>query len=67
MGAVTRDDESDRSKTDDELSDLLSIKMRKHILIAEDLEMNREILGDLLRDDYDIYYASDGFETLEML
>ena len=67
MGAVMRDDESDRSKTDDELSDLLSIKMRKHILIAEDLEMNREILGDLLRDDYDIYYASDGFETMEML
>ena len=40
---------------------------RKHILIADDLETNREIMGDLLREDYDVYYASDGVEVLEVL
>ena len=40
---------------------------RKKILIADDIEMNREILGDLLEDDYDILYACDGVETLEVL
>ena len=40
---------------------------RKHILIADDIESNREMLGDLLQEDYDIRYASDGVETLEML
>ena len=43
------------------------IHSRKRILIADDVEMNREIMGDLLQDDYDILYASDGVEALEML
>ena len=42
-------------------------KTRKRILIADDLETNREILGDLLSEEYDICYASDGVEALEML
>ena len=29
--------------------------------------MNREILGDLLEEDYDIFYAADGVETLQVL
>ena len=40
---------------------------RKHILIADDMESNREILGDLLEEDYDVLYAADGVETLEIL
>ena len=43
------------------------VKMRKHILIADDIEINREILGDYLHEEYEIYYASDGIEALEML
>lgn len=43
------------------------VTARTHILIADDIEINREIMGDLLEDDYDILYASDGIETLEML
>ncbi len=43
------------------------IHARKHILVADDVEMNREIMGDLLKDEYDILYASDGVETLEVL
>lgn len=44
-----------------------AINARKHILIVDDVEMNREIMGDLLQDDYDILYASDGIETLDIL
>ena len=43
------------------------INVRKRILIAEDVEIQREMLGDLLRDDYDITFASDGTEALEAL
>ena len=43
------------------------IHARKHILIVDDVEMNREIMGDLLADDYEISYAADGVEALETL
>ena len=43
------------------------IHARKHILIVDDIEMNRELMGDLLEEDYDISYASDGIEALETL
>ena len=43
------------------------INVRKCLLIADDIESNREILGDLLKEDYDILYAEDGDEALEML
>ena len=44
-----------------------AIHSRKRILIADDVEMNREIMGDLLEDDYDILYAADGVEALDVL
>lgn len=44
-----------------------AINTRKHILIADDIESNREILGNLLQEEYDIFYASDGAEVMEML
>ncbi len=40
---------------------------RKHVLIVDDVEMNREILGDLLEDEYAISYAADGNEALGIL
>jgi diguanylate cyclase (GGDEF)-like protein len=43
------------------------IHARKTVLIADDIEMNREIMGDLLQEEYDILYASDGIETLDVL
>ncbi|MBR2529053.1 MAG: EAL domain-containing protein [Blautia sp.] len=42
-------------------------KTKKHILIADDIACNREMLGELLCNDYEIYYATDGLEALEML
>ena len=43
------------------------IHARKHILIVDDMELNREMLGDLLSEEYDISYASDGVEALKAL
>jgi diguanylate cyclase (GGDEF)-like protein len=43
------------------------IHARKHILIVDDMELNREIMGDLLSEEYDISYASDGVEALQAL
>lgn len=43
------------------------VKARRHLLIVDDIEANRELLGDLLSDDYGIYYASDGVEALKIL
>ena len=47
--------------------DVPVIKDRKQILIVDDLETNREILGKLLSEDYDLSYASDGMEALNLL
>ena len=44
-----------------------AIETRRHILIVDDIQPNREIMGDLLGDDYEISYASDGAEALETL
>ena len=43
------------------------IHARKTILIVDDVQMNREIMGNLLADDYDIDYAADGVEALDVL
>lgn len=43
------------------------VSVRKHILIADDIESNRELLGDLLQEDYEIIYASDGVEAMGIL
>ncbi len=67
LGAITRDDESTSTNLKPSFDDMSVFNVRKHLLIADDLESNREILGDLLEDDYDILYASDGVETLQML
>ena len=67
LGAATREDESESPEVVTDLDSILATSTRKHILIADDIVTNREILGDLLHEDYDILYASDGVETLEML
>lgn len=59
LGAVSRGEEPDLSDSEDITDDLPMINIRKHVLIADDVTSNREILGDLLSDDYDIFYAAD--------
>ncbi|MCR5826605.1 MAG: diguanylate cyclase [Oscillospiraceae bacterium] len=65
LGAVIRDEEPDHAHSDTE--DIPAIHIRRHILIADDQDINREILGDLLSEEYDILTASDGVEAMEML
>lgn len=60
----TEEDRGESSPADETIP---MIHGRKQILIADDAEKNREIMGDLLQDDYDILYASDGVETLDVL
>jgi diguanylate cyclase (GGDEF)-like protein len=67
LGAATREEEQDQSDSDLGFEDILAANIRRHILIADDIETNREILEDLLQEDYDILTASDGIETLEIL
>ena len=62
---VLQEDEQTESVQEQEY--IPFIQARKHILIVDDVEMNREIMGDLLADDYDISYSADGFEALEVL
>ena len=40
---------------------------KRQILIAEDEMINREMLGRILQDDYEVLYACDGVETMEMI
>ena len=54
-------------ETEPPQSELPVFNERKRILIADDIETNLEILGDLLEEDYDVLYATDGVEALETL
>lgn len=38
----------------------------KKILIVEDVELNRDLLGQLLEDDYALVYAEDGLAALAL-
>ena len=40
---------------------------KRQILIVDDEMTNREILGNILKSDYDVLYASDGNEALDMI
>jgi len=41
--------------------------MKRQILIADDEMINRAILGEMLKDEYEILYASNGEETLSLM
>lgn len=41
--------------------------MRNKILIVDDMEINREVLAECFRDNYDILDAEDGYQAIEIL
>ena len=41
--------------------------MKDKILVVDDVELNRIILGEILNEDYDIIEASDGVEAVDIL
>ena len=43
-----------------------SVNGKRQILIADDEMINREILAEMLRDDYELLLAEDGIVTLEI-
>ncbi len=40
---------------------------RDLVLVVDDIEINREILKEILLDDYDVIQASNGFEAIEQI
>ena len=40
---------------------------KRQILIVDDESVNRELLGHILEEDYELLYAGDGLETLELM
>ena len=44
-----------------------SVNGKRQILIADDEMINRAILGEMLREDYEVIYAVDGAETLDKM
>ena len=44
-----------------------SVNGKRQILIAEDEMINREILGEILKTEYEVIYACDGIETMEKI
>lgn len=67
LGAATRDDAEENKVVIPNLDDSEVIHIKRHILIVEDEEINRIILGNMLADSYDLLYAADGVEALEQI
>ena len=68
MGAISREDAEVAAKPifpTDEDAEILNLK--RHILIVEDEHINQMILGNMLEEDYEVLYASDGNEALEQV
>ena len=68
MGAISRENAESDSRPMfpmDEDAEILHLKRR--VLIVEDEEINRAILGNILNDSYDIRYATNGIEALEQI
>ncbi len=68
MGAVTREDAEEAAKPlfpADEDAEIMRLK--RHVLIVEDEQINQMMLGTMLGDSYEILYASDGIEALEQV
>ena len=67
MGAVTRDNESDKETEVVEKTQQCIIKVKRQVLIVDDELINREMLGTALSSSYDLVFASNGYEALEQI
>ena len=68
MGAATREDFEAAAMpafARDESADIMRLK--HHILIVEDEQINQMILGNMLSEGFEVLYASDGVEALEQI
>ena len=68
LGAVTRDDAEEAASPSIPLvTNQKMLKDRQYILIVEDEEINRSMLGNMLQGDFSMLYAVDGAEALEQI
>ncbi len=67
MGAITRDETTDAEPESGEQQAESIIDVRRHILVVEDEDINQMMLGNILSEDYELLFASDGIEALEVL
>ncbi|MBR4150233.1 MAG: amino acid permease [Firmicutes bacterium] len=68
MGAISREDaetEANPLFPKDEDAEIMNLK--RQILIVEDEQINQMILGNMLEENYEVFYASDGFEAIEQV
>ena len=65
LGSISREDaeaEAAPKLAPEDGEDIL--KLKRHILVVEDEEINQMILDEALKDVYDLLFASDGVEAL---
>lgn len=43
------------------------IQRPQHVLIVDDQELNRDILGVILEEDYELLYAANGREAISVM
>ena len=43
------------------------LQRRRQVLVVEDQELNRDILGMILEDDYDVLFAENGAIAMEII
>lgn len=67
LGAATRDDSEAEKAIIPMAGDSEVMHLKQHVLIVEDEAVNMMLLGHMLQDAYDVFYASDGVEALEQL
>ena len=66
LGSVTRDDAEEAAAPAGPMingQEILNVK--KYMLIVDDEEINRLILGNMLQSSYELLYAADGIEAIE--
>ena len=44
-----------------------SVNGKRQILVVDDELINRNILGEILKTEYDVLYAEDGLQALQMI
>lgn len=49
------------------MTEMNELESKRKILIVDDSELNREMLTDILGDDYEYIYAQDGARALELI
>ena len=64
LGSITRDETPEEDEKPVDQASILNVQ--KKIMVVEDEEVNRLMLGNALEADYEILYAADGIEAMQL-